>query len=262
MNHLEGESLADRLSRGPLSPQQVLRVGAEIASALDAAHRQGLVHGGVHPRGILLTKAGAKLNFEAAGNAIPVESALPYRAPEQLENRPADARTDIWSLGAVMYEMATGRRAFVGRTKGSLIAAIVSSQPAPIASMTPMNPASLEHVIRKCLEKDPEERWQSAHDVAVELRWIGEAGAQVRVRTEKIPILPTRTILLVVLALLGWSLAAALGLWMWRQRVRTATPPAAVSSLSIAQTPVTCTRSPFSAALPDTASTAPSVRSL
>src|SRR5207245_11442847 len=104
-----------------------------------------------------------------------------YMAPEQLAAEEPDARTDLFALGAVLYEMATGRRAFEGKTKTSLIAAIVSGEPAPMSQVQPLTPPALEHVVRKCLTKDPDDRWQSAHDVAEELRWIGEAGSQAGV---------------------------------------------------------------------------------
>ncbi|MCI0568770.1 MAG: serine/threonine-protein kinase [Acidobacteria bacterium] len=205
MEKIEGESLADRLVKGPLPLDQVLRIGAEIAAGLDAAHRRGIVHRDLKPGNIMLTRTGAKLlDFGLAKTGIeavaPVEglTSLPtehrpltqegmilgtfqYMAPEQLEGQETDARTDLFALGAVLYEMATGKRAFAGKNKTSLIAAIVSSQPPPISSVMPVSPPALDHVVRKCLEKDPEDRWQSAHDVATQLRWISEAGSQAGV---------------------------------------------------------------------------------
>ena len=207
MEMLEGESLADRLKKGALPLEQVLKLGQQIASALDAAHRHGIVHRDLKPGNVMLTKSGAKLlDFGLARaahegsapldglSALPTEAkplttegtilgTLQYMAPEQLEGQEADARTDIFALGAVLYEMATGRRAFEGGSKTSLIAAIVSSQPAPISSVVTMAPPALDHVVRKCLEKDREYRWQSAHDVASELQWISQAGSQVGVAT-------------------------------------------------------------------------------
>ena len=192
MELLEGETLADRLSRGPLPLADVLKFGIQIADALGRAHRSGIVHRDLKPANVMLTKSGAKLlDFGLAKTSAPVDlqgatqhksltqegtivGTFQYMAPEQLEGVEADARTDIFALGAVLYEMTTGRRAFDGKTKTSLIAAIVSGQPRPLTEIQPMTPPALEHVIRTCLEKDPDARWQSAQDVAEELRWIGE----------------------------------------------------------------------------------------
>ncbi len=199
MELLEGESLAERLQRGALPLEQVVKYGAQVADALDCAHRQGIVHRDLKPGNVMLTKAGAKLlDFglarssgegslaagpeEEATEAKPLTAAgtvlgtYQYMAPEQLAGLEASPRTDIFALGAVLYEMATGKRAFEGKSKTSLVAAILSSQPAPISTVAVVPPA-LEHVVRKCLEKEPEDRWQSAKDVASELRWIGEAGS-------------------------------------------------------------------------------------
>ncbi len=204
MELIEGESLADRLKKGALPLDQVLRFGAQVADALDRAHKQGVVHRDLKPGNVMLTKTGAKLlDFGLAlvsQEASPVQgltemptAAKPltaegtilgtfqYMAPEQLEGIEADARTDIFALGALLYEMATAQRAFKGDSKTSLIAAIVSSQPDPISSVTKVTPPALDHIVRKCLEKDPDDRWQSAHDIAGELHWIGEAGSQAGV---------------------------------------------------------------------------------
>ncbi len=199
---LEGESLADRLARGPLPLHEVLRFGSQVAKALDAAHRSGITHRDLKPGNVMLTKSGAKLlDFGLAKGgsdapavvsnltSLPTEArplteqgtilgTFQYMAPEQLEGEAADARTDIFALGALLYEMATGQRAFQGANKTTLIAAIVSSQPSPVSSVLATTPPALDHVIRRCLEKDPEDRWQSAQDVASELHWIGEAGSQ------------------------------------------------------------------------------------
>ncbi len=205
MELLEGESLAERLQRGALPLPEVLRYGSQIASALDAAHRQGITHRDLKPANVMLTRSGAKLlDFglakTAAGGQAPLDglTTMPteetpltqegtilgtfqYMAPEQLEGLEADARTDIFALGALLYEMATGRRAFEGQSKTSLIAAIVSQHPEPISTVTPMSPPALDHVVRRCLEKDPDDRWQSAQDIASELQWVGEAGSQAGV---------------------------------------------------------------------------------
>ena len=206
MELLEGEVLADRLQKGPLPLDQVVKLGAQVAEALSAAHKQGIVHRDLKPGNVVLTKTGAKLlDFGLArtgagtpafsdSTALPTEmkplttagtilGTFQYMAPEQLEGAEADARTDIFALGAFLYEMATGRRAFDGKSKTSLIAAILSTQPPPISQVQPVMPPALDHVVKKCLEKDPDDRWQSAHDVASELRWIGDAGSQAGVPT-------------------------------------------------------------------------------
>ncbi|HXI12124.1 MAG TPA: protein kinase [Thermoanaerobaculia bacterium] len=204
MELLEGESLADRLVKGPLPVEQVLRYGVQIAHGLDKAHRQGIVHRDLKPGNVMITKSGAKLldfglaksvtGLSAMGGATDLATAqkpltqegtilgtFQYMAPEQLEGEEADARTDIFALGALLYEMATGQRAFAGKTRTSLIAAIVSSEPPPISQLQPLTPPALEHVIRKCLAKERDDRWQSAHDIAEELKWISEVGSQAGV---------------------------------------------------------------------------------
>jgi eukaryotic-like serine/threonine-protein kinase len=234
MELIEGESLASRLLRGPLPLEQVLRFGAQIASGLEAAHRRGVVHRDLKPGNIMLTKSGAKLldfglakssdpsSILPAGSALATEQksiteqgtilgTYQYMSPEQLEGAGVDARTDIFALGAVLYEMATGRRAFDGTSRTSLIAAIVSSQPPPISTLAPMTPPALEHVVRKCLEKDPDERWQSAHDVASELRWISEAGSQAGVAIGASRRRDRRKVALAVGILLAGLVAGALG---------------------------------------------------
>ncbi|HET6372479.1 MAG TPA: protein kinase [Candidatus Polarisedimenticolia bacterium] len=237
MELLEGESLADRLQKGPLPLHEVLKYGRQIASALDAAHRREIIHRDLKPGNIMLTKSGAKLlDFglarTAAGDTPPlggratsgshmatalspdahplttqgtILGTFQYMAPEQLEGTDADARTDIFALGALLYEMATGTRAFQGSSRTSLIAAIVSAQPAPISSVTAMTPPALDHVVQRCLEKDPDDRWQSAHDVAAELQWLGEAGSQVGAAA---PIARGRK----TREKIAWGLAAVLGL--------------------------------------------------
>ncbi|MFI5184643.1 MAG: protein kinase [Vicinamibacteria bacterium] len=199
---IEGESLAQRLAKGPLPVEDVLRYGGQVASALDAAHRQAIVHRDLKPGNVMITKTGAKLlDFglarssdgqgvvEAISSLNTVDKPLTeqgtivgtfqYMAPEQLEGLAADARTDIFALGALLYEMATGRKAFDGKSRTSLIAAIISSHPPPISTAQAMTPPALDHVVRKCLEKDPDDRWQSARDVMAELHWIAEGGSRV-----------------------------------------------------------------------------------
>ncbi|HEX4438802.1 MAG TPA: serine/threonine-protein kinase, partial [Thermoanaerobaculia bacterium] len=202
MEFLEGQTLSDRLARGPLPLPQTLRIAVEIADALDKAHRQGIVHRDLKPGNVMLTKTGVKLldfGLAKAMAAAPQSGAtsLPtvmgsrdanltqegtilgtfqYMAPEQLEGREADGRTDIFALGCVLYEMATGRKAFSGASQASLISSIMKEEPAPIGAVLPTSPPALDRVIRKALAKDPEDRWQSAGDLGSELKWISEGG--------------------------------------------------------------------------------------
>jgi Tol biopolymer transport system component len=207
MELLEGETLADRLSKGPLPLEQTLRYGIQISDALDKAHRSGIVHRDLKPGNVMLTKSGVKLlDFGLAKAMAPASgvlsglSMLPtspqganltqegtilgtfqYMAPEQLEGKEADARTDIFAFGAVLYEMATARKAFEGKSQASLISAIMGSEPPPISTWQPMSPPALDRVVKTCIAKDPEERWQSAHDIGSELSWIASAGSQAGV---------------------------------------------------------------------------------
>jgi Tol biopolymer transport system component len=229
MERIEGESLTARLRKGALPFDQVLEIGAQIASALDAAHRLGIVHRDLKPDNVMLTRSGAKLlDFGLAksvtGSEEPIQglTSLPtreralttegaivgtfqYMAPEQLEGLEVDARTDIFALGALLYEMATGRPAFQGKTKTSLIAAIVASQPPPISSVQEMTPPAFDYLVRRCLEKNPDDRWQSAGDLATQLRWIATQGSQAGIAPGVVP--PRRRG-----SLLPWAVAAALAI--------------------------------------------------
>ena len=206
MELLEGQSLAERLDRGALPTDQVLKFGVEIADALDRAHRAGIVHRDLKPGNVMLTKSGVKLlDFGVAKiaavekapsdlSSLPTEMAsrpltekgtvmgtFQYMAPEQLEGREADARSDIFAFGCVLYEMATGRKAFSGASQASLVTAIMSKEPEPISAVAPMAPPALDRLVKSCLAKDPEDRWQSARDVRNELAWIAQAGSQAGV---------------------------------------------------------------------------------
>jgi serine/threonine protein kinase len=191
MEYLEGETLAQRLLKGPLAAEQVLQYAIQIADALDKAHRKGITHRDLKPGNIMLTKSGAKLQPDALSDAtrsgLPkgpitgegsIIGTLQYMAPEQLEGGEVDARTDIFAFGAVVYEMATGKKAFEGKSQASLIAKILATNPPPMSSLQPMTPPALERIVKSCLAKDPDERWQSAADLARELKWMAQAGAQ------------------------------------------------------------------------------------
>ena len=230
MEHLEGETLADRLAKGPLPVQQVLRYGVEIAAALERAHRAGVVHRDLKPGNIMLTKSGAKLldfglakpSPETAGSQNAVTEQRPlteegtivgtfqYMAPEQIEGRPADHRADLFAFGVVLYEMATGRRAFEGKTRASLIAAILDREPEPMSSVQPLTPPALEHVVRRCLAKDPEDRWQTAHDVRLQLEWIAQASGAAAAPAAGVRSGRRFTSVALVLAILAAIIFAAL----------------------------------------------------
>jgi serine/threonine-protein kinase len=201
MEYLDGETLAQRLQKGALPLDQALTIAIEIADALDKAHRQGIVHRDLKPGNIMLTKAGAKLldfglaklrksgtvgatGFSAATTQTEpltgrgtILGTLQYMAPEQLEGKEADTRTDIFALGTVIYEMVTGRKAFEGRSQANLIAAIIQMDPPAVSSIRPVTPPALDRIVATCLAKDPDERWQTATDLKRELDWVNEQSA-------------------------------------------------------------------------------------
>jgi serine/threonine protein kinase len=188
-----GESLAERLEKGPLKLEEALRVAIQIADALDAAHRAGIVHRDLKPGNVMLGKAGAKLlDFGLAKSSLSAAAAsslteasdltapgtimgtLPYMAPEQIEGRDVDARSDIFSFGCVVYQMLGGRAPFEGATTAKLVAAILERDPPELAGLQPLVPPALERVVRRCLEKEPGARWQTVTDLLAELRWIAD----------------------------------------------------------------------------------------
>jgi eukaryotic-like serine/threonine-protein kinase len=245
MEFLEGETLAARLREGPLRPEQLLKYAIEICEGLDRAHRNGIVHRDLKPGNIMLTKAGAKLmDFglvkPSAVNTGTMSAAtidatrltsnrtiigtIGYMSPEQVQGKGLDARSDIFSLGSVLYEMATGRRAFEGSNDISVLSAILEKQPRPITELQPLIPAALDRAVCVCLEKDPDDRWQSAHDLQVVLRGFASAPS---------PNLAAKTTRL-RMVLAGAVLVAAIiaGLSMFLLRPRNAMQPAAQLQIS------------------------------
>jgi serine/threonine protein kinase len=227
MEFLEGETLADRLKKGALPLEEALLYVTQLADGLDVGHRAGVVHRDLKPGNIMLTPRGAKimdyglakLRTSAAQpgqdlSALPTaekplteEGAIlgtfQYMAPEQLEAKNTDARTDIFAYGAVVYEMLTGRRAFEGKSQASLISAIMKDDPPVMSTLQPMAPPVLDHVVKTCLAKEPDKRWQSAGDVERELRWIAESGSEIGVPLATRPRSHTN---------LAWDLALVIAL--------------------------------------------------
>lgn len=240
MEYIEGETLSERLQKGPLAIADLLRYSIHIADALDKAHKKGIIHRDLKPGNIILTKAGVKvLDFGLAKIAEQkpasgvsqlatehreltregtILGTLQYMAPEQLEGKETDARSDIFSFGAVMYEMATGKKAFEGSSQASLIAAILKEEPKPLSQFQPLSPPILERLVKTCLAKDPEDRWQSAHDINNELRWIAESSASQTAShvVSELPKFQYKS------GRMGWLVAGALALaliagsfWTW-----------------------------------------------
>ena len=195
MEHLDGQSLSGRLARGRLPLDEALRIGADIADGLAVAHRAGLVHRDLKPANVMLAKTGAKLLDFGLAKAAGVETTraddptqqaltqagvvfgtVAFMAPEQLDGRQVDQRSDVWAFGCVLYEMVTGRRAFDGPTPAAVAAAILERDPPAPSAIEPKTPAALDRVVRKCLARDPDARWQSAADLRDELRWIAGGG--------------------------------------------------------------------------------------
>jgi eukaryotic-like serine/threonine-protein kinase len=241
MECLEGESLAERLRKGPLPLKESLKIGIEVCEALEAAQRAGIVHRDLKPGNIMLTKNGAKLmDFGLAKAALsglasassapllsaaktmseatplsPLTSAgmvigtIQYMSPEQIEGKEADARSDLFALGAVLYEMATGQRPFDGKSQLSLASSILERDPAPIRTIKPLTPVAFEHVVSSCLAKNPDDRVQNAHDVRLDLEWIAEELPQLtaqhpaQVEKSRFTILPWTIASAVVLLAVG-----------------------------------------------------------
>jgi tetratricopeptide (TPR) repeat protein len=256
MEYLEGQTLAQRVANGPLSLTETLAYGSQIAAALESAHRQGIIHRDLKPGNVILTHGGAKLlDFglaklkTSAALSMTGQSSLPtgespltergailgtlgYMSPEQVEGKEADARSDLFAFGAVLYEMLTGKRAFAGTSPASVIAAILDRNPPPVSALMPETPPALDGLVQRCLAKNPAERWDAAHDIADELRRIGEthpgngakAGAGAPAPTGRLGGIASlvagfrlwqwelTAAVLIIAAVLGW-----LGLTWWTQ---------------------------------------------
>jgi serine/threonine protein kinase len=253
MEYLEGETLQSRLHRGPLPSDQLLRLALEVAGALALAHRNGVFHRDLKPGNIMLvgprSRPIAKLLDFGLAKTGPVPGVrpddrtasrlltqrgvilgtVPYMSPEQLEGKALDARTDIFSFGAILFEMATGRRAFSGGSQASMIAAVLRENPPPLHTLpeTASLPRGLDRIVCRCLAKDPEERWQCTQDLASELSWVAE-------EPESFPPAPSagrssRTMRVALFALAVLALALGAGVWqLWRQR-----SPASALALSV-----------------------------
>ncbi len=263
MEYLEGETLAHRVQKGPLPLVQVLQYAIEISDALDKAHRKGVTHRDLKPGNIMLTKTGtklldfglAKLKQEAAPanvqlSELPTASdpltakgtivgTLQYMAPEQLEGKEVDARTDIFAFGAVVYEMGTGKRTFEGKTQASVISAIMSSDPPPMSSLQPMTPPALDHLVKTCLAKERDERWQTAHDITKQMKWLAEGGSQAvsasPTAVKGVRALGRRGLIVSVGALL--LVAVITGLAVWNLKPASTLPPKPVSRFTITLPP-------------------------
>jgi len=259
MEYLEGETLAQRLNKGPLPLAELLKISTDILDALEQAHRSGIVHRDLKPANVMLTKGGAKLlDFGlakpgAAGGsagtvstpmhsvAMTISSASPqspltssgglvgtvqYMAPELFGGKEADARSDIFSFGAMLYEMTTGYRAFAGKTQIKVVSAILEDDLRPVSQVRPSLPAEIDHVVRACLEKQPQDRYQSAHDIAVELKWISQTAKEPSTRVTRMSKLGIAAALCAGLVLGGLSMYFL-----------STTPPAAMAALAILPSP-------------------------
>jgi Tol biopolymer transport system component/predicted Ser/Thr protein kinase len=252
MEYLEGETLAARLARKPLTPDETVRIGIEIADALDKAHRSGIVHRDLKPGNVMLTKGGAKLMdfglaklqaFASGSQSAPAFSAVAtaidpspitvagtmlgtvqYMSPEQVQGKDADARSDIFAFGAMLYEMLTGKRAFEGKSQLSVASAVLEKEPDSISASQPLTPLALTHLVKTCLEKDPDQRFQNTHDLKLQLQWISAGGSQVAAPAVVVSQRKNRQKLVAAAAVLGWlvALAGVLMIAMYANRLTSA----------------------------------------
>ncbi|HZM95407.1 MAG TPA: protein kinase [Vicinamibacterales bacterium] len=258
IEHLEGETLAARLARGPLPSSDALRYAVEIAVALDTAHRKGVTHRDLKPGNVMLTTAGVKLLDFGLAKMAPTVAAhsdvtaaptidspltgagsivgtFQYMSPEQLEGQEADARSDIFAFGAVLYEMLTGRKAFEGKSQASLIGAILEREPSPVSSLQPASPPSLDQIVKTCLAKSPNDRWQSAADIGRQLEWILDASATSTASIGSPAVrLPVRRAWLWPAVIAAAVAVVAVGVAIWALTRSTPTAPATVSRLLLA----------------------------
>jgi Tol biopolymer transport system component len=229
MEHVEGETLAARLARGPVPLPQALSWSARIAAALEEAHGKGIVHRDLKPANVMITASGdikvmdfglaRALPGAIARDGVAWSSGLSvagmilgtpgYMAPEQVRGEAVDERADIWALGCVLYEMLTGARAFSDATPAGLIGAILHTEPAPLSELQLLTPQSLERVVRKCLAKNPKARWQNAHDLRKELQSVAEGSAEATSRVAAVPAPRSRTRRAHLAAWRRWGVAAA-----------------------------------------------------
>lgn len=272
MEFLEGETLAERLRKGAVPLNEVLKIGIAIAEALAVAHRQGIVHRDLKPGNIMLTQSGAKLmdfglakplglqNTAVGSGTVPTFTAMPtmsgpsplsplttagsiigtiqYMSPEQIEGREADARSDIFAFGAVLYEMVTGKRPFSGKSQISLASAILESDPEPVSALKPVTPPAFEHVVTTCLQKNPEERFQTAHDIKLELQWIAADKSPAVAVSSPSPAFRRQRLGWAVAAVAAIVAGAAVGMLIYRPAptappIRAAINPPANATLAL-----------------------------
>jgi serine/threonine-protein kinase len=237
---------------GPLPLSDVIRYGIQICDALDAAHRAGIVHRDLKPANVLATKSGiklldfglAKLQVKPASDALGTEATVAaltgahtivgtpqYMAPEQIEGRDADARTDIFALGCVLYELITGKRAFEGKTASNVLAAVLATEPRKISDLAPITPPALERIVSRCLEKDPDARWQSARDVSIQLKWLADYPEELAPGSGRIAA--SRGSLITGLAIGAVVAGLAVGGWFWWRLGSTTNQPGAQVNLAL-----------------------------